>query len=144
MRLLALDPGETTGYALFDDGNLQVAGEFSLWRLISLLIVDVDRVVCERFALYARKAAAMTNNEFPAVQVIGVVRYLAETLNVPVHFQPASAIHSGGSLSPLMRPLVDALEVKGSHARDATAHGLWYVRFGKGRGRTGSSVAKGG
>lgn len=137
MRLLALDPGETTGFAIFDDGKLQVASEFPLWRSLGGLFgsVGVELVVCERFSLYGHKAQSLTNSEFPTVQVIGVVRYLSEWQEVPVHFQPASVIHSGGKLSPLMKPLVDELGVKGSHARDAAAHGLWFLKYGAGSRR---------
>lgn len=135
MILLCFDPGETTGYAVLVDGAPVEWGAFPWWSRLRALIEESkwgfpDGIVCERFSLYAQKAAVMVNNEFAAAQVIGVVRFLAEQRGILVHLQPASCIHSGRALSPLLRPLVDSLKIKGVHARDAVAHGLWWFRFG--------------
>lgn len=130
MRLLAIDPGLTTGWCVFDDGVPTEWGHSPWWETLEQTMATVDAVVCERFALYGSKAAALTNNEFPAVQVIGVVKYLAQRRDVPVSFQPASAIHTQGRLTPPLRRRIDPLLPRTSaqrHARDAMAHGFVFL-----------------
>lgn len=151
-RLIAcIDPGGTTGWArlmaraafrmnkgkvtgVFPAIELLEHGETPLWKGMSELVELCDHVVIERFALYGTKAGSMVNNEFPPVQVIGVVRYLAEQFDKPVIFQSASVIHRKGQINPLLKPGVDALIPKGGHQRDALAHGIYALHHGKLKG----------
>jgi hypothetical protein len=135
MRLLALDPGGTTGYAVFVDGKLTAFGEMERYKGLKTLIRadKPDAIVAERFALYASKAAALIGNEMVPAQVIGVARFLAEENDINIFFQPASTIHLGEStLNPTAERYVNALIGPGGsgHARDAIAHGVYALLFG--------------
>jgi hypothetical protein len=133
MRLLALDPGETTGYAVFVDGKPIAFGEMDRWHGLKTLIraERPDAVVVESFRLYASKAAVQIGSEFIPAQVVGVARFLAGEADVPLTFQPASVIHDGESkLSPPMARLVNPVSPPGNspHGRDALAHGFYFLR----------------
>lgn len=128
MKLVAIDPGHTTGYveAEATDGVLtltkvlQIPWEerFSLMSLLCALPLP-DAVIVESFRLYAHKARAQINNDFPSVRVIGIVEaaaYLVDILD-RVHFQPAS-------IRTRVQVLPEHQEVDraGPHARDAYQH----------------------
>lgn len=136
MRLLAVDPGRTTGWVVFVDGQPVLWGADLLWSDVWTKHIQlVDVVVCERFALYRHMAETMVNNEFEPAQVIGVLKFLAEKPRaVPVVFQPAAVIHKGaGKLNPLMKKLTAPYGIRNQHALDACAHGLYYLLYGKGK-----------
>ena len=136
--LLALDPGELTGYSLFEEGEPVLWGTFPKWDGVETLLTEHQPgvVVCEAFRLYAHKAASQAGSVFVPAQVIGVVLFLAVKHGVPVEFQPASLIHKGpGKLQPPLARLVDPVEPRVSppysHVRDALAHGhRWLKRRG--------------
>ena len=138
MMLLALDPGGTTGWALFEAGvplRWGQAKEWDPWD--ALLQHGVDVVVYERFALYASKVADLVQDEVIAAQRIGVIRYLAGRLIPPplIVVQPALCIHytpagrATPTLPPILKALVDAVCPTGPHQRDALAHGFYALRY---------------
>ena len=128
-RILCFDPGETTGWALLVGDKLVEWGQFPLWEGVPRLMRRrrIDYVVVEQFRLYRDKARAMIGSTFLPVQVIGVIRYLAEQKGIPLHFQGAGLIHVRAStLAPPYRRRLRAAGCHGSHARDAAAHGWWF------------------
>lgn len=135
MRILALDPGETTGFAVFEDGVPTEWGSFDWqdWDKLGDLVFPADVVVFERFGLFAEKAAVQTGSEFVPAQVIGVIRYMVHAFGVPtLIMQTPNQIHANHKLTPPMAKLVDPYEPrtgkKYSHARDALAHGFRYLQ----------------
>lgn len=121
--LLALDPGGTTGYAMFyvglDQTFLAYAGEMPLWYGLETLIARPAPLQIVYEKITPRSPAFNPIG----LQVIGVIRYLAEPHNIPLDSQPNSVIRGISrwgtyDLSPVASP----------HARDAVKHGLVYLR----------------
>jgi len=133
--LLAIDPGETTGYAvlrlepLVNSQHMPVLlehGVLSKWRGITELL-NVYRpkvIVMEKFLLYPWAAKEQAFSDMAPVQVIGVVEYLAEERALPV-IQQAAAV---GKAVKVSSDLDLRSAVRSRHAIDAVCHGIAYLR----------------
>ena len=128
MIVLGLDPGETTGYVVlrFEEGNdlpaevLRV-GEVDMWIGLERLFLEFqpDQVACEAFRLYPWMAKTKTWNTFPTVEVIGVIKYLAQKYGVPVKMQNAS----------MKKACRKSPKHPSPHVKDAARHALiWWHR----------------
>lgn len=128
-KLLCIDPGNTTGWAVFnpDSHKLIQAGatKLSMYQMFKMLQeTNPDEIVYESFRLYAHKAESMVNNDFYPSQLIGVIRLYAEQYEIPITSQSAAkgkAIWTDGKLTKFnySHSIV--------HARDAIRHGLTYL-----------------
>lgn len=93
MKILAIDPGETSGVCIFENPKkfktLSIGKSF---KDIADLIYKVkpDLVVYERFTLYPSHAKALVWDEMYTSQTIGVIRYVCELKEIPAHAQSAS------------------------------------------------------
>lgn len=119
-RLLALDPGVSTGYASFASGDVR-CGVIDLWHGVEEMIAATEPhvVVVESFRLYATKVRTFINHSLTPAEVIGAIREIAERYYVPVSFQNASMIST--------IELVYRHEFNSEHVRDAVKHGLVYL-----------------
>lgn len=137
MRVLAFDPGHTTGWACFDKGqhinhNLVDRGTIKDWHGVDKLIETCkpDVIVYEIFRLYAHKASFKTWDSFLEVEVIGVIRYLAELNNIPILGQtPNDGKHFFDEKRLKALSLWDGT----THVRDATGHALYFLTFNTGK-----------
>lgn len=124
MIVLAFDPGQTTGYAVLStDGEYQVLGSFAEWYLVDALMgsYEPDVVVIEQFRLYPYAARSKVWSDFPTVEVIGVIKYLAERHSIPFVMQSAADVK--------VINLVYTKQKKGDrHAYSALRHALLYLR----------------
>lgn len=124
MIVLAFDPGVTTGYAVLStDGEMQVLGSFNGWELVEALIgaYAPDVVVVEKFVLYPYAAKSQAWSSFPTIEVIGVIKYLADKGSILVVEQSAADIK--------VVSLVYTKQKKGDrHAYSALRHALLYLR----------------
>jgi len=124
--ILSLDPGEQTGYIVgcaVDEGyGVTIAGQFPLWHMVESLIDSYkpSAIVYESFRLYPQAARAKSWSSFPTVEVIGVVKYLAEKYGIKLVAQPASIKKNVA----LKRHVVG---VTGPHARDALRHLIYFI-----------------
>jgi hypothetical protein len=129
MKLLAVDPGNTTGWALFNTEDLSLihsdAQPYTLlewWELLQA--IAPKQMVVERFALYAHKAENQVNSTFLTVEVIGVCRLYSQVVGIPMATQTAQQgkqIWSDGRLKQF-----DYWQPN-KHARDAIRHGLTFM-----------------
>lgn len=139
-RLLALDPGETTGVAGFtadaEEAVLTYANQIKTWPLevgVSQLTKLLDSqtpdvVVFESYQVYEWKTSEHSWSQIPTVQVIGAVKTLLIQRDIPYYTQTAQ----------VAKKFVDdeKLEKWGfwhkgmRHARDATRHGCYFLLFG--------------
>lgn len=103
--MIAIDPGETCGVALFDGTRcwqaLPMASDGCLHFLEAMLqrqshvdamlrgIAPIREVVVERFRLYASKARQQTGSSFRTVEVIGVIKWLCHLADIPCILVPA-------------------------------------------------------
>ena len=133
MIILGFDPGESTGYGVVDTsmqsefedpiGGVVCKGVLDLWRGVEKLVIEhqPDVIVVEKFILYPGKAAAQSYSPLLPVQVIGVVKYVAEQHAILCIEQPA---HIGKQMR-----LSDELyaHLRNKHVRDAFRHIAAYV-----------------
>lgn len=140
MLILSIDPGETSGFSLMKhseklnynkkDRDLIVnVGEKSGYKGFDSLIenYEPDLIVYEEFKLYPWKAKQKSWSTFPTVEVIGVLKYIAEQKNVKIIGQGADT-----------KTYFDDKKLKwcgvykgySAHERDAIRHGLFYLEFG--------------
>ena len=152
MRLLGLDPGATTGWALFTKGapteryqSGQVSQE-KVWQTLETAKFNAGEsegmydspdltIICESF-LHRQ----LPKIDYSPVEVIGVVKEWARQNNVEIVWQtPAQgkAFFNNDrreALGVLKKPATHW-----RHANDAMRHVMWYLGFGKGV-RIGESV----
>lgn len=125
---LAIDPGLTTGWALFDDhGTLedsgQVRGLDQFYRWLTRSCPVPDLVICEDFILNPNVPQGGSN--MIASQVIGVVRAYALEHGLILVMQPSRILKIGYAYAA-MRPLPKSRHSE-SHEFDAMAHGVYYL-----------------
>jgi hypothetical protein len=139
MRILALDPGETTGWAYTNtrwvgEGEAKLYhGDFRGWEDLEAFIRGsafplsppatehpTDVVIIEKFVLYPWAGAQQTWSDFPTIEVIGVAKFLAAKVDARVVMQPASDAKS---------KWIKRAPVKGNrHEKDAQRHLLVFLK----------------
>ena len=130
MLILAIDPGETTGYVVAEtdglDYDVKISGQFPNWRGIEALITYwlPDTVVYEAFYLSPSIAKYKARSTMPTVEVIGVLKYLAWQHSIPLVAQPPSVKYVAATDLPR-----HVAGVTGPHARDALRHLIAYLRL---------------
>lgn len=151
-RLLALDPGETTGYAVFENGMLTTIGHRKLGMTDNKKTLDFEPVVelisdyfpnivvCENYRIYAWKVNQHTWADLITPKLIGAITYRCSYMNLPLVFQAAQEAKGFVTDKKLKEW---AYYYKGSHARDAIRHGAYYLLFNKG-GMDVQNVVRGG
>lgn len=127
-KLLAIDPGLTCGYAIFDtdpdpDDPPYEAAQCMDHQVYWLLNAhEPDVVICERFSLRQAKPTDLT-----PVEVIGVVKdwcYRTETELVMQTASQAKHFWTNGRLK------TQGIYLRGKgHANDAMRHLLYYILF---------------
>jgi hypothetical protein len=139
-RLISIDPGGTNGYAIWEEGAyLEDSGALDAKELFELVKNTKFHVmVIEEYRLYQSKAKTMIGNKFHTVQVIGVLKYLADESNIEVIEYPASykKFWDNEKLKDL------DLYTGVIHTRDAIRHGLHYFQFGEGAGNFEEPLSK--
>lgn len=132
-RLLCLDPGETTGWALFIYGTLVDCGQISSktegWAEVEALFKETQptEVVAENYRVYLHKLKQHTNSEVYTLRLIGVIDYLCWKLGIKLHYQMA-ATAKGFCKDSKLRQWGFWQEGE-RHARDAIRHGCYYLLF---------------
>ena len=142
--LLSLDPGETTGYAIWsvtpDIVNLVEAGQEITWpmdeatKVFQKMIGAVPKetpliIVHEAYNVYAHKLQQHTHSNVPTLRVIGSIETFASMARRPVFTQTAQVAKAFCTDSNL---LSWGFYAKGKkHARDAIRHGAYFVLFGQ-------------
>ena len=86
MRILAIDPGGTTGWALADEDHLDLvtsgqAAQFEFCQMAEehaagSFRAPVDVIVCESYTV--TPATIKLTREYAALEIIGTLRYLAQ------------------------------------------------------------------
>lgn len=100
-RILALDPGNSTGWCYRENDGKYIGGTVGenledVYQLIEALCPTV--IIFETFQLYPSKATKMMWNTFYPCEVIGVIKLAAQQMKgrgVLVGLQPGSKKFSG-------------------------------------------------
>ena len=130
MKILGLDPGKSTGYAMIEvEGKkitpLPIVGTElnENVKIIANLMDDADVVVCEAFKLDPKKMHGQKWNDMVASRVIGKIDLLCEMKEKKLIMQPASD-------KPVAYGFSGMKYVKGKqgmHHFDAFAHAVFYA-----------------
>lgn len=133
MRILALDPGESTGWCLGDITTGDVVGgtcpkdHRSVIELLERSYPTV--VVMERFNLYPQMAKSLAWNSFYPCEVIGVIRWYCLKHEITLIEQaPSIKKYAGGFKEDwdLLKSKCETTE----HTKDAYLHYRYYLRNG--------------
>ena len=119
MRLLVFDPCKTNGWSFLTNGVI-IGGSFNMWEKVRYLTVKHKPTVIlyESFNLRAGAARRLIGSSFPAIQVIGAIRVIAEESAIKCVAQ-----------TPSQRAGIGLQRLRGfdRHARDAARHGVRYL-----------------
>lgn len=124
--ILVVDPGDTTGYALFyDDGELYVKNQGDFIHVMEMLqnTIHIEHIVVEDYRLRAGKQAQQTGSRFQAVQVIGALKYHAYLHNIGFELATVQAKTLGSMYSGVKPPS----DHKKSHEVDAYNIGIYWL-----------------
>lgn len=146
---LTIDPGETTGWAIWLDAERVEAGQTALWPFIDLVDawavekrvpgefnadewapdeppeIPLDFIVMEDWSLYADKAQALINDKQRTVRGIGAIELIARQNNIPLELQGAftkDVAIAAGAEELFLSPVHE-----NRHANDATMHGVFRI-----------------
>lgn len=147
MKYISFDPGETTGWASFDEeGRLHKAGyskgldQFYDWLDSHSTFEgcgDLNTVIIEEFRLYPWKSDAQKWSQFKTVEVIGAIKFWARSISmkmfpiwniqhqIQVVEQPAN-IKAIGYKWAMCSPLPKSNPR--NHELDAYVHGVYYLQ----------------
>lgn len=139
--LLSLDPGHTTGYALWlcDPDNIQLleAGQLSTWDksdlsmdgLVKLMdTVKIKHAVFETYQIYEWKNADHSWSQVPTIQIIGATKILCQQKSITYSSQTAQVAKQFCTDQKLEQWRFYERGMR--HARDAIRHGAYYILFG--------------
>lgn len=139
-RILGLDPGETTGFALFSSTSrcvdwieidqVRTSNPEEATENLMVLFDHLrpDRVVFESYHIYGWKADTHKWSEVFTLQVIGCIWTLCQQRRIP-HSQQSAQNAKGFWTDDLLHTF--GLYQRGiKHGRDATRHALHYLCFG--------------
>lgn len=123
--ILVVDPGDTTGVAVFNpDGELVNKLQVDFFGLALLLPeYPITRIVVEDYRLRAGKQAQQTGSRFQAVQVIGALKYHAFLHDIPFELATVQAKTLGSMYSGVKPPS----DHKKSHEVDAYNIGIYWL-----------------
>jgi hypothetical protein len=139
-RLLSLDPGQTTGYAVWECLSQSVvlldAGQLYTWAKEDIDVRPLNAIiskygpthtVLESYQIYEWKNKDHSWSQVPTIQVIGGIKVLCQWNNITYSQQTAQVakqfvtdekLEAWGYYKPGVR-----------HARDAIRHGCYYLLF---------------
>lgn len=132
-RVLAIDPGETTGWATFEACDLTQAGQFPVNDLeaFDTFVTDhrPDVMVIENYRVYASRAAQHVGSEVNTAQYIGILKFLGGMYQIPIALQMAH--QAKGWVSDARLHQLGLFQTGHRHANDAVRHGVYWLLFGK-------------
>jgi hypothetical protein len=143
MHWLSIDPGEDTGWALWEDGRLVEAGTDKLWDVIDSLCgttrvapqmmvnedlvewPEIGLIVMEDWALYPWKLKSLGWDKCHTARGIGAIELIGRISGIQVVLQPAAIKKdavAAGAEELFLTPLHE-----NRHCNDAIMHGTFYM-----------------
>jgi len=134
-RILALDPGETTGFCVFEGPNLVVADQLKTksvpegaWEIEKAVCKhNVAEVVMEMYRVYSWKAEDHSWQSLHTPRLIGAVEYVCFQLDVPLIQQTAQ--QAKGFCTDEKLKAWGVYQVGKPHSCDAIRHACYYLLF---------------
>jgi len=140
VKWISIDPGESTGWALWDSGNLVEASTDILWDVIDSLcevssirenpelelkFPKIDLIVMEDWALYPWKLKELGWDKCRTARGIGAIELICRVSGIQLVLQPAAikkGVVAAGAEELFLKPLHE-----NRHANDAIMHGVFYM-----------------
>jgi hypothetical protein len=150
MRWLTIDPGEDTGWTVWQDREIAATGTDKGWQFVKALdaaltgpdaveeyalwgeapaaeFVGIERIVMEDFALYPKEARSgeLDWDRLRTVRFIGAIELLAQQHGIKLYEQPAKIkdqAHAAGADELFDHPLYE-----NRHQNDSKMHGVVYL-----------------
>ncbi len=135
--VLALDPGHTTGYAVFEDYELLEAGEIDTSSMESA-VKEIDlliglwaphTVVMEDYRIYKWRAKHHIGSDMLTTRVIGCIETICIQESVHNIFKQPAHIAKGFCTNAKLKEW-GFYQSGDKHASDAVRHGCYYILFG--------------
>ena len=135
IRILALDPGESTGWVFGDGENALRGGTCGRnHKEVAQLIRDEmpDIIVLERFNLYPGMAKSLAWNSFYPCEVIGVIKYMAMVHGITIVEQAPSVKKYAGDIQKYTdwHYVKDRCSKVTEHTKDAYQHYRYFLIHG--------------
>jgi len=133
MKIIALDPGNSTGWVFYDDVTKEIKGgtipESLTDMYVMLETLEPTVVILERFALYPDKAKSLSFNTFYPVEVIGVIKLWCQMVEITPIIQGADKKKYSGGLDDnfILLKQITGKECT-EHTKDAYLHLRYYLR----------------
>jgi hypothetical protein len=139
-KLLALDPGQTTGWAYFEGTSLKLFGQLqtgeinpnTLKNIRNLVTVACPAEVCvfEDYRVYGWRAKQHAFSELHTTQLIGLIQTELMSNGIEYHKQMAVVAKSFATDDRLKEWGFWEATAGQKHARDAIRHGCHFITFG--------------
>ena len=134
-KILCLDPGESTGWVLGTEEGAIRGGTCKRNHLeVAQLLIDEhpDIIVLERFNLYPGMAKSLAWNSFYPCEVIGVIKYMAMTADVPIVEQAPSVKKYAGDIQKYSdwHFIKERCSGVTEHTKDAYQHYRYFMIHG--------------
>ncbi len=135
--ILVFDPGHTTGWATFFEGELTDCGEIDTTSIYNCLesaqplfhTYHPETVVMEDYRVYKWRQKQHVGSEMLTTRIIGCLETLAiQDFVTHVIKQPAHV--AKGFCTDAKLKEWDYYQTGKRHARDAIRHGCYYILFG--------------
>ena len=136
-RLLALDPGDTTGWALFEYGSM-VQASVVLGPDVSTRVQHIHEVihehkpthiVCEEYRIYASHVDQHIYSSIPTLKLIGAIELSALLLDIPAVIKMQSAGQGKSFVKDNKLKMWGLYQFNNAHMNDAIRHGCHYLLF---------------
>ena len=140
--ILALDPGNTTGFCIFDitDGvpRLKDYGQITTvkddiiqWDSLTKFFDEhfFNIMVCENYRIYQQKLERHSFSPVLTLRLIGGIEYYASIHEVPIHYQMASQAKAFVTDEKLRH--WEFYQEGMKHCRDAIRHAIYFMLFHK-------------
>lgn len=131
--ILVLDPGETTGWAVFSQGLLVEWGQEATGKNPSLMAdlirskIGVELILFEEYRVRGNKFRTHVGSEVVTIQHIGAIHVVAAELGIPTVKQAAGLAKAFATDVKLRR--WGLFQPNQRHTNDAIRHGVRYLLF---------------
>lgn len=142
--VLALDPGETTGWSVLAVGNTSLGGgiklldqgQYKSWPIedglksLTEIVFEYlpDFIVFESYHVYAWRLNEHTFSEVPTIQLIGMIKTIA--LQRSINFGEQTAQTGKAFFTDKRLESLGILFEGQKHARDSLRHACQFITFG--------------
>jgi hypothetical protein len=129
--VFGIDPGETIGYSLFEDGKFNFSDQTEDLNKVLDLIIELkpDVVVYEKYIIYTNKLQQHNLSDVPTLKIIGIIEYICNEHHIKMIGQLATT--AKGFVSDTKLKEWKFYKKNNIHGNDACRHICHYLLFSK-------------